>query len=105
AADVRHLCDESRCGAVLWAERIPISDDARRMGDGRSPLEHALGDGEDFELVFATSAAEAQRLVASQPVAGITLTAVGECVAQGLWLQEGDQRRSLPPLGYVHELR
>src|SRR5438093_503561 len=46
AADVRHLCDESRCGAVLWAERIPISDDARRMNDARSPLEHALGDGE-----------------------------------------------------------
>ena len=74
------------------------------MNDARSPLEHALGDGEDFELVFATSAAEAQRLTASQAVAGITLTAVGECVAEGLWLQEADQRRPLAPLGYVHAL-
>jgi thiamine-monophosphate kinase len=105
AADVHHLCEESRCGAVLWAERMPISDAARRMGDGRSPLEHALGDGEDFELAFATSPAEAHRLLAEQPIAGITLTAVGEFVAEGLWLQEGTQRRPLAPLGYVHEVQ
>jgi thiamine-monophosphate kinase len=105
AADVHHLCEESRCGAVLWAERIPISEAARRMDEGRSPLEHALGDGEDFELAFATSPAEAQRLLAEQPIAGITLTAVGELVAEGLWLQDGTERRPLAPLGYVHEVK
>jgi thiamine-monophosphate kinase len=105
AADVAHLCAESCCGAVLWAERIPISDDARRLTDGRAPLEHALGDGEDFELVFATTATEAQRLAAMQPVTGVTLTSIGECVAEGLWLEANGQRRPLPPLGYVHELK
>src|SRR6202035_774494 len=92
------------CGAVLWAERIPISADGRRMNDGRSPLEHALGDGEDFELVFATTRSEAQRLTAEQPVSGVTLTAIGECVEGGLWLEEKGQRRVLPPMGYVHVL-
>src|SRR5262249_21538661 len=53
AADVDHLCSESRCGAVLRAEAIPISEAARSIHDGRSPLDHALSDGEDFELVFA----------------------------------------------------
>src|SRR4051794_14257091 len=48
ATDVAKLCAESGCGAVLWAERVPISDAARDMNDGKSPLEHALGDGEDF---------------------------------------------------------
>src|SRR5260370_30245449 len=46
AADVQHLCEESRCGAVLWAERIPISPAAQGMTDERSALEHALVDGE-----------------------------------------------------------
>src|SRR5947209_17951558 len=50
AADLAHICEESRCGAVLRAESVPISDAARSMADGMSPLEHALGDGEDFEL-------------------------------------------------------
>jgi thiamine-monophosphate kinase len=105
AADVHHLAEESRCGVVLRAGAIPISDEARGMNDGRSPLEHALSDGEDFELVFAVAPEDAQALLRSQPVMGVTLVHIGECVEQGLWLEEGGQRTPLPPRGYVHELR
>jgi thiamine-monophosphate kinase len=105
AADVSHLCAESGIGAVLRAEAIPMADAARAFQDGRSPLEHALADGEDFELVFALSPADASMLLGNQPVPGITLTAIGECIAEaGLWLEEAGQRRPLPPLGYVHSL-
>jgi thiamine-monophosphate kinase len=104
AADVNHICEESQCGAMLWADKIPINDAARRMTDSRSPLEHALQDGEDFELVFATSATDAQRLVETQPVPGVTLVAIGECVEQGLWLQRGKDRQPLAPKGYAHSL-
>jgi thiamine-monophosphate kinase len=104
AADVNHLCEESHCGAVLRAEAIPISDDARRMQDGRLPLEHALGDGEDFELVFAVAPEDGRRLVEAQPVPGIELSAIGEFVERGLWLEEGGVRRPLEPHGYVHVL-
>src|SRR5258708_23829415 len=31
AADIYHLCTESRCGAVLRAEAIPVSDAARTI--------------------------------------------------------------------------
>jgi thiamine-monophosphate kinase len=102
AADVNHLCEESRCGAVLRAEAIPISEAARTINDGRSPLDHALADGEDFELVFALPPTEAQRLLQMQPVPGITCVHLGECVDQGLWLKENGQRRVLEPRGYVH---
>jgi thiamine-monophosphate kinase len=104
AADVHHLCTESGCGAVLYAEAIPVSDAARTICDGRSPLDHALSDGEDFELVFALPAVEAQRLLRTQPVSGITCVHVGECVDQGFWLEENGQRRTLEPRGYVHPL-
>jgi thiamine-monophosphate kinase len=104
AADVWHICEESGCGAVLRAEAIPISAAAHQMGDAASPLEHALGDGEDFELVFAVSPAEGQQLVARQPVPGITLVPVGECVEKGLWLEQDARQRPLQPRGYVHEI-
>jgi thiamine-monophosphate kinase len=104
AADVHHLCEESGCGAVLWGERIPIAEAASRIGAGKSPLQHALGDGEDFELVLATTPADAARLLARQPIPGITLYGIGECVAEGLWLEEAGQRRVLEPTGYVHRL-
>lgn len=103
AADISHLCTESACGAVLRADAIPVSDAAHKMGDDRSPLEHALADGEDFELVFAVAPADAENLRRSPPIGG--LHEIGECIAEpGLWLEENGQRRPLPPLGYVHEL-
>lgn len=105
AGDLEKLCAESGCGALLRADAIPIADAARRMNDGRSPLDHALGDGEDFELVFAIPADEGQRLLQNQPIKGITLYHVGECVASGLWLEEQGARRRLPATGYIHELR
>jgi thiamine-monophosphate kinase len=104
AADVNHICEESHCGAVLRAEAVPIAGASRALADGRTPLEHALGDGEDFELVCAVAPADGERLVRTQPVPGVTLYHVGECVESGLWLEEGGRRAVLPPLGYVHEL-
>jgi thiamine-monophosphate kinase len=104
AADVAKLCAESHCGAVLWAEAVPLTAEARQMGDGKSALEHGLGDGEDFELAFAIAPAAGRELLSTQPVPGITLTAVGECVEQGLWLEEDGARRPLPATGWVHAL-
>jgi thiamine-monophosphate kinase len=44
ATDLRHICNQSHLGAELFTEKIP-----------RNPhcsVENALGDGEDFELLF-----------------------------------------------------
>jgi thiamine-monophosphate kinase len=105
AADVWHICTESRCGAVLRAESIPLTPEAHQMTDGRTPLEHGLADGEDFELVFAVGPEEGRRLIETQPVPGITLSHIGDCVEAGLWLEEQGQRRPLEPTGYVHALQ
>lgn len=104
AADVHHLCEESHCGAVLRAEAIPITSEARSMDDGKSPLDHALSDGEDFELVLALPADQAAELLRTQPINGITLSHIGECVADGFWLEQKGHRQPLEPQGYVHDL-
>ncbi len=107
AIDLSHLLEESGCGAVLHTAAVPIHDDARRLAreqnDGRSPLDHALGDGEDFELILAVPAAEAERLIADQPLA-VPLTVIGEFVAK-LGLFEADPAGSHRPLavrGWEH---
>lgn len=105
AADLHHICCESQCGAVLHAESIPLTPEATQLHDDRSPLEHALGDGEDFELVLALTPADAQRLLATQPIPGITLAHIGECLPTGYWLETQGLRTPLAPQGYVHALR
>ena len=51
AADLHHLCKESGCGAEVDAAAVPISDAASQMtGSETARSDHALADGEDFEL-------------------------------------------------------
>lgn len=50
ASDLRRILELQSVGAVLLADRLPVSADARRAGG--DPVEHALRDGEDYELLF-----------------------------------------------------
>jgi thiamine-monophosphate kinase len=104
--DLSHILQESRCGAVLNAQAVPISADAVRLAqtraDGVTPLDHALGDGEDFELVLAVPPVEARRILAERPL-DLPLTDIGEFVAEpGLWIDDDRGRRPLVPRGWEH---
>lgn len=50
--DLRHIMEQSGVGAYIRLDDIPVSASAQAMSDGGSPVEHALFDGEDFELLF-----------------------------------------------------
>lgn len=51
--DLRHICRDSGVGAVIDGSQVPIHPDAVTVSrDGRSPLDHAIGDGEDHELLL-----------------------------------------------------
>jgi len=105
--DLSHITQESGCGAQLEAAAVPVADDAYRVaaaeGDRMTPLEHALGDGEDFELILAVPPQEAARLLDDQPL-DVPLTRIGTFTAErGLWIEEpGGRRHTLAPRGYEH---
>lgn len=103
AKDLHHICEESNCGAVLFAKWIPIANAAKELAakDGRSTLDHALTDGEDFELVFTVSPADGERLLSEPAVA---IYRIGEIVAEGYWLERNGNRETLEPRGYEHGL-
>lgn len=54
--DLGHLTSASGTGAVVYADRLPLSKDA-------SGIEDALASGEDFELLFTMPLEEAARLL------------------------------------------
>lgn len=105
--DVSRLAAASGCGAAIRLDAVPISRAAEALAarglDERSALEHALGDGEDFELILAVAPDEARRMLQDQPL-GVPLTAIGEFVAEpGLWQFDAAGGRSpLSPSGWIH---
>ncbi len=105
--DLNHILEESGCGAVVNLDNAPVADDARRLADtladGSTPLEHALGDGEDFELILAAAPQEAGRMIAERPLS-MPISDIGEFIAEpGLWqIDRSGVRRPLPPRGWEH---
>ncbi|HEY2251857.1 MAG TPA: thiamine-phosphate kinase [Planctomycetaceae bacterium] len=103
AADLWHILDESRVGAILDAAAIPVSPQALACCDDRSALEHALADGEDFELLFTVSAADGQALLNSQ-VISTQISYIGQVTAsRDCFLKSADGNLTpLPALGWKH---
>jgi len=58
AADLGHILKESKKGAVLYADKVPLSTGAA--------LTNALHDGEDFELLFTLPASRVRALARSK---------------------------------------
>ena len=90
--DLPKLCEPSIVGAKVDSTLIPIHPDAQSMNDNRSPLEHALHDGEDHEL-----------LVISPGCSHPSLTDIGEISAEGgVYLRDGDNVKPLEPRGWEY---
>jgi len=101
--DLLNLTVASKCGAEVSLDQVPISEDARTYSatTGRTALDHAMGDGEDFELLLAIPQSQLHRL--PNEIDGVPLTRIGSFVSRtGLWSRDKSGVRQLPPRGYVH---
>lgn len=64
ASEVRHICKQSNVGAIIHADKIPISKDTIIDAEkvGKTALDFALYGGEDFELVFTANKSKLKQL-------------------------------------------
>lgn len=64
ASEIRHICEESKVGAVVYSDKIPIDKstiiDAKKVG--KDALDFALYGGEDFELIFTAGKNKLRKL-------------------------------------------
>lgn len=101
--DLAHLCREGGVGAVVRASEVPVHADAVALAgqDGRPPLDHALHDGEDYELLAAVPPTPTAEAVAVDlgfvPIGHVT-------AANGVRLDRHGRQDPLTPLAWEHRL-
>jgi thiamine-monophosphate kinase len=111
SSDLKRICTQSNVGAIIEANLIPISTDAKKSPD---PLSSAINDGEDFELLFTLSQNNCDKLLKqwddALPITRIgTITDTGKMQikmsAEGETSPKGGPDKKvtdLKPSGYDH---
>ncbi len=83
--DLDRLCASSGVGAELDLSKVPVHPDAQSRAEReqlQSALQHALGDGEDFELILAMAPNDLQKVARLYPQLNCTAS-VRLLVARG----------------------
>jgi thiamine-monophosphate kinase len=94
--DLRHICAESGVGAIIEADKVPVHNDAHEAfrTDRRDPLQHALHDGEDYELLYTSrEPAAANRICVGRIVEGSSIL-----------LETREGQSPLEPQAWEHQL-
>ena len=109
ASDLKHILEASGVGAELRSVSIPISRAARqaaaKSGNGNTPLNRALSDGEDFELLFTLPSKDAVPLLDGWKTQfpDLKLTCIGKTLAErGLRIRDDKTVRPIDIDGYIH---
>lgn len=106
SGDLRHLCDNSRVGAEIELDTLPISSACRAYAQrmGVPPVQLALTGGEDYELLFTVPASQQKRLERQAHVRGYSITRIGTIRLQrfGIQMTSDGQTQPMPITSYEH---
>jgi thiamine-monophosphate kinase len=92
--DLGRLCTESKVGARIYEDKIPVSEQARAAASymGLDPMRLAVSGGEDYELLFT-----------ALPPRRAKAICIGEVTEKGMVIVDTlGQKRTARPEGYTH---
>jgi thiamine-monophosphate kinase len=106
SGDLRHLCEESRVGAEVQLDKIPISPACRAYAQsiGVSPTRLALTGGEDYELLFTVSPHDCEKVERQARTRGYRMTRIGTIRPQrfGIQMTSHGRTQPMPATSYEH---
>ncbi len=105
--DTSHLLEESKVGARIWEDRIPLSGAYKKWATNyaKNPYHFALSGGEDYELLF-TAPREMRKRISSLALSLKTpVTRIGEILFQKerfTLIKKDGEKYSPSHLGFEH---
>lgn len=106
-SDTLHIIEESKVGARIWENRIPLSNLYRRWARtySKDPYRIALSGGEDYELLFTASPKRKPVILSLARSLNVPITHVGEILPgkEGFHLiRKKGEKTPLHRLGFDH---
>jgi len=104
AMDLPRICEASKVGAEIEVASLPLRPQAHTAAklSGKPAWVHGVGDGEDYELLFTVSQADAVKLPGE--IDGVPVTRIGRVTGGGgvMLIHEGGRREAMGPGGWEH---
>lgn len=104
AADLGHICEVSRVGALVDAADVPLSEGARAaVAANPALLRRILTGGDDYELLFAAPPSRRTMIAAAGRALGVKLTTIGKIRAgHAATIEKGGRPLTLAHAGFAH---
>ncbi len=105
--DLGHLCKQSRVGALIFSDNLPLSPSLRKYAVQKKmdPLKWALHGGEDYELLFTVPPQYTKKVEKVAQGVSVPITKIGLITnsRSGIRMQDPEGNVSpLPSGGYDH---
>ena len=108
ASDLYHIAEESKVGALIYQDKIPVSKSLSKMASviGKPPLDLALSSGEEYELLFTIRKNQEKKLrFLKEGDGSLKITVIGEIKdkRQGVKILDSKGKsRKLKKSGFSH---
>lgn len=105
STDLNHICEQSRVGAVIYEDKIPLSKELKKAELKKAPLGYALSGGEDYELLFTVKKKNVKNIYNAISRSRLSATMIGEITERKRGILLVDRKGSQMPLlptGFNH---
>ena len=107
ASEMHHLCRQSGVGCLIEEEDLPVSGEVFRWTEekGGSPVDYALGSGEEYELLFTVGKKACEQTLRQEfESLGTEVTVIGKILqkAAGIKIRKDGKTRPLNVKGWDH---
>ncbi|AZN36296.1 thiamine-phosphate kinase [Iodobacter ciconiae] len=102
-ADLRHICEQSACGAEVWMDAVPFAGELDALPESLR-YEAFLAGGDDYELCFTAAPDQHKAIIALADELKLGLTHIGKII-QGTTVHLIDAKQQHLPIifhGFDH---
>ena len=105
-ADLKHLCQNSNCGALISLDLLPLSSYCKILIKSKKiQLKNIFSNGDDYQILFTSNIKNRLKIASLSKKLGIKITRIGRIIkGKNILFKQGDNLINLKDnkMGHIH---